>query len=148
MVVRQIQFEDVSISVPCHASTMSTYIIQYVLKLCWLIGRWTGGRTWYSCQFLFTFVPLHLPAHVTYNSLMFWNSPYLLMKMAKTWHWYNIFLLIKSWPIEFPGHLFQYSCENEVLGKRKKEPCCTTTGLGGWVSSQLCQWYCRRPQKG
>ena len=73
---------------------------------------------------------------------------FFLFLTAKTGHWYNIFLLIKSWLIKFSGILFQYSCENEVLAKMKKEPCCTTTGLGGWVSSQLCQWYCRRPQKG
>ena len=123
------------------ANPMSTYISQYVLKLCGLIGRWTGGQTWYSFQYLFT-------SDSACNLQSFNVLKFFLFLTAKTGHWYNIFLLIKSWLIKFSGILFQSSCENEVLAKMKKEPCCTTTGLGGWVSSQLCQWYCRRPQKG
>ena len=145
--MQQIQFEDVSISIPLACQPDVNLYQPICSQTLWTYREMDRGP-----NMILLSIPIHicsnsLPAHVTYNHSMH-VLKFFLFLTAKTGHWYNIFLLIKSWLIKFSGILFQYSCENEVLAKMKKEPCCTTTGLGGWVSSQLCQWYCRRPQKG
>ena len=64
----------------------------------------------------------HLFHFLACNLQSFNVLKFFLFLTAKTGHWYNIFLLIKSWLIKFSGILFQYSCENEVWRRWKKNP--------------------------